>query len=67
MNVEYVMILWKRSWFLLHVKWVADGGDGLQVWMVTANILNKQSWAANKGWSFKTYHVTELHTGPRPL
>jgi hypothetical protein len=43
MNVEYVMILWKRSWFLLHVKWVADGGDGLQVWMVTANILNKQS------------------------
>jgi hypothetical protein len=30
---------------------VADGGDGLQIWMVAANILNKQSRAADKGWS----------------
>jgi hypothetical protein len=31
---------------------VADGGEGLQiwrVWMVAANVLNKQSRTANKG------------------
>jgi hypothetical protein len=28
-----------------------DGGDGLQIWRVAANILNKQSQTANKGWS----------------
>jgi len=22
--------------------WVTDGGDGLQIWMAAANILNKQ-------------------------
>jgi hypothetical protein len=43
-----------------HVKWVpchhgmvrpkvADG-EGLQVWKVAANILNKQLWTAEKGW-----------------
>jgi hypothetical protein len=47
---------------IYHVKWVpchrgmtppqvADGGDGLQVWRVAANILNKQSGTADKGWS----------------
>jgi len=30
---------------------VADGEDGLQIWKEAANILNKQSWKANKGWS----------------
>jgi hypothetical protein len=46
---------------LYHVRWVpchhgmarpqvADGGDGLQVWRVAANILNKQSRTADKGW-----------------
>jgi hypothetical protein len=30
---------------------VADGGDGLQIWRVAANILNKQSRTAEKGWS----------------
>jgi hypothetical protein len=45
-----------------HVKWVhchhgmarprvADRGDGLQKWRVAANILNKQSWRADSGWS----------------
>jgi hypothetical protein len=44
-----------------HVRWVpchhgmarpqvADGGDALQVWRVAANILNKQSRTADKGW-----------------
>jgi hypothetical protein len=30
---------------------VADGGDSLQIWRVAANILNKQSRTADKGWS----------------
>jgi hypothetical protein len=30
---------------------VADGGNGLQIWRVAANILNKQSRTAEKGWS----------------
>jgi len=30
---------------------VADGGDGLKMWRVAANILNKQLRAAYKGWS----------------
>jgi hypothetical protein len=30
---------------------VADGGDGLQIWGVAANILNKQSRKVDKGWS----------------
>jgi hypothetical protein len=30
---------------------VVDGGDGLHVWRVAANILNKQSRTADKGWS----------------
>jgi hypothetical protein len=45
-----------------HVKWVpchhgmarpqvADGGDGLQMWRVAANILNKQSRTADMAWS----------------
>ncbi|KAJ4428435.1 hypothetical protein ANN_24472 [Periplaneta americana] len=30
---------------------VADRGDGLRIWRVAVNILNKQSWTADKGWS----------------
>jgi hypothetical protein len=30
---------------------VADGGNGLQIWRVPANILNKQSRIADKEWS----------------
>jgi hypothetical protein len=29
---------------------VADRGHGLQIWRVAANILNKQSRTANRGW-----------------
>jgi hypothetical protein len=43
------------SWVLCHHGMarpqVADGGDGLQVWRVAANILNKQSRTADKRWS----------------
>jgi hypothetical protein len=57
---------------------VADGGDGLQVWRVAANILNKQSQKADNGRSSslrgwlrtkqlfikkKPQHVTECNTG----
>jgi hypothetical protein len=27
-----------------------DGGDGLQIWKVAADIQNEQSWTDNKGW-----------------
>jgi hypothetical protein len=30
---------------------VADGEDGLQIWRVAANVLNKQSRTVDKGWS----------------
>jgi hypothetical protein len=30
---------------------VADGGDGLQIWRVAENILNKQSRISDKGWT----------------
>jgi hypothetical protein len=47
---------------LTHVKWVhchhgmarprvADRGDGLQIWRVAVNMLNKQSRTADSGWS----------------
>jgi hypothetical protein len=47
---------------MCHVRWVPchhgmarpqvpDGGDGLQIWRAAANILNKQSRTADKGWS----------------
>jgi hypothetical protein len=32
--------------------WVADGGDDLQTWRVSANILNKQLWTTDKGWCY---------------
>jgi hypothetical protein len=31
---------------------VADEGDALQLWRAAANILNKQSETADKGWSY---------------
>jgi hypothetical protein len=56
---------------------VADGGDGLQIWTVAANILNKQWRTADKVWSSNwglgvelTAHskyklVTRCQEGPR--
>jgi hypothetical protein len=46
----------------VHVRWVlchygmacpqiANGGDKFQIWRAAVNILNKQSWPADKGWS----------------
>jgi hypothetical protein len=50
-----------KSNIYCHVKWVpchhgmarpqvADGGESLQIWRVAANILNKKSRTADKGW-----------------
>jgi hypothetical protein len=33
------------------LSWNMNGRDGLQMWMVAANILFKQSRTAGKGWS----------------
>jgi hypothetical protein len=30
---------------------VVDGRDGFQLWKLAANILNKQPWINDKGWS----------------
>jgi hypothetical protein len=30
---------------------VGHGRDGLQLWRLAANILNKQPWSNDKGWS----------------
>jgi hypothetical protein len=31
---------------------VVDEGNSLNLWRVAVNILNKQSWIADDGWSF---------------
>jgi hypothetical protein len=49
----------QKSHMIKHVRWVpchhgmahsqvVGGGDDLQIWRVAANILNKQSWTADK-------------------
>jgi hypothetical protein len=56
----------------------ADRGDGLQIWRIAANILNKQSRTADSGWSSilgvgrglttphrRTIFVTKYYTQPR--
>jgi hypothetical protein len=59
--------------------WVADGRDGLQLWTLAANILNKQSRTNDKGRSsslgvgrgannpspLKNIFVTKSYTKPR--
>jgi hypothetical protein len=60
-NYDFVTTaVWLASFYLIsHVKWVlchhglarlqvADGGGGLQIWMVAANIFNKQLRTADK-------------------
>jgi hypothetical protein len=44
---------------------VADGGDGLQICKVAANILTKQSMTANKGWSSSLWVGEGLTTAHR--
>jgi hypothetical protein len=47
---------------------VADGGDGLQIWRVGANILDKKSRTADKGLSSRLGIGREaLNSSPRAL
>jgi hypothetical protein len=54
--------------FLVTSAWrgpqVANGGDGLHIWKVPANILNKQSRTDDKGWasSMEVGHGTSNST-----
>jgi hypothetical protein len=44
-------------------SWVADEGDDFQIRKVAANILNKQSHTAEKGWS-SSRGLGEVLTNP---
>jgi len=48
-NVSHVR--WVPSHHSMECPQVEDGGEGLQIWRVAANIVNKQSQTADKGWS----------------
>jgi hypothetical protein len=62
-GLNYYLEKIKVAIMTIHVRWVpchhgmarsqvADGGDGLEIWRIAANILNKQSRTADKEWSF---------------
>jgi len=44
---------------------VADGGEGFQIWRVSANTLNKQSRTADEGWS-SSFGVGREANNPSP-
>jgi hypothetical protein len=48
---EYIHFKWVSCHHGMARLQVADGGDGLQIRSVAANILNKQSRTSDKGWS----------------
>jgi hypothetical protein len=43
----FIMCVWAPCHHGIARRQVADGGDGLQIWRVAANILNKQSRTAD--------------------
>jgi hypothetical protein len=43
---------------------VADGADGMQIWRVAVNILNKQSRTAERGWSSSLWLGTGADSPP---
>jgi hypothetical protein len=49
--IFYVYVMWVPCHHGMVRHQVGDGGTGLQIWRVAANILNKQSRTADKGWS----------------
>jgi hypothetical protein len=63
------LITFRVKWVHCHHKMasprVADRGDGLQIWRVAANILNKQSSTADSGWSSRLGDGRGLTTLPR--
>jgi hypothetical protein len=62
MTTETIMVSGKTQCYV--GPWVSHGGDNLQIWKVAVNILNKQSWTAEKrsssnlgiGWGIKIPH-----------
>jgi hypothetical protein len=59
---DFVYWFWRAYFLIPHVRsdpcrhgmarpQVVDGGDSLQCWRVTTNMLNRQSRTADKGWS----------------
>jgi hypothetical protein len=46
-----IRVKWVHSHHGMARPRVADRGDGLQIWRVPANILDKQSRTADSGWS----------------
>jgi hypothetical protein len=71
------IVCWISVSYLLltHVGWVpchdcmahaqvADVGDGVKIWRVAANILNKQSRTADKGWSSSLGVGREANNSP---
>jgi hypothetical protein len=54
----HVVLTCQVNWFPRHHGMarppVADGGEGLQIRRVAANILNKQSRTADRGWSYSS-------------
>jgi hypothetical protein len=45
---------------------ISDGGDGLLIWKVAMNTLNKQSWTAERGWPSRLGVVLNVHA-PREV
>jgi hypothetical protein len=79
-SVIYLLSTYSFNWLNLiisiQVKWVprhhgmarpqvADGGDGLQIWRLAANILNKQSRTADSGRS-SSFWVERRANNPPP-
>jgi hypothetical protein len=50
-NRKYVRFKTMLSGSPVTTAWRFLGGDGLEVWRVAANILNKQSRTTDRGWS----------------
>jgi hypothetical protein len=48
---ESIDVKWVSCHHAMAPPLVADGGDEIQMWRVDANILNRQSRTAEKGWS----------------
>jgi hypothetical protein len=48
---NYGNVTWVHCHKRMARRRVADRGDGLQIWRVAANILNKKSRTADSGWS----------------
>jgi hypothetical protein len=50
-KVSSFHVKWVSCHHGMSLPWVVDGGDGFQIWRIAANLLNKQSRRADKGWS----------------